>query len=132
MLLLTVGHVRRRLPADVLRPGVHLAGAGGAVSAGVALAIIGVRPMTLMAVWLTLVRRRPAGASAILAVTLVAAIWPPLQGILLTAEALGFFVAAMMLLPKVKAPWIPPREAAPSPPSSPPPAAIEGGGTAPA
>ena len=36
---------------------------------------------------------------------LVAAIWTPLQGILLTAEALGFFIAAMMLMPKVWAAW---------------------------
>jgi hypothetical protein len=33
--------------------------------------------------------------------TLVAAIWTPLQGLLLTAEALCFFIAAMILLPHV-------------------------------
>jgi hypothetical protein len=41
-------------------------------------------------------------AAVILAVTLVAAIWKPLQGILLTAEALGFFITTMMLMPKVR------------------------------
>jgi hypothetical protein len=41
--------------------------------------------------------------AAIMSITLVAAIWTPLQGILLTAMALGFFIAAMMLMPKVNA-----------------------------
>ena len=72
------------------------------LSAGVALAIMGVRAVTLMGIWLAL-----AGvvlpAAVILAVTLVAAIWPSYQGILLTAEALGFFIAAMLLIPKIRA-----------------------------
>jgi hypothetical protein len=71
------------------------------VSAGVALAIIGVRGVTLMGVRLAL-----AGvvvpAATILAVTLVAAVVPRLQGILLTAEALAFFIAAMMLFPHLR------------------------------
>lgn len=46
-------------------------------------------------------------AAAILAVTLAAAIWTPLQGILLTSLALGFFVAVMMLMPKLGASSIP-------------------------
>ena len=105
------------------------------LSAAVALAIIGVRAVTLMPVWLTLVGIVLPGV-VILTVTLIAAIWPALQGILLTAEALGFFVAAMMLLPKVKATWLPPREtptatqtpAQPAPPEqplTPPASAIE-------
>jgi hypothetical protein len=63
------------------------------------LAIIGIRAATLMGFW-------PATmgvvvpAAAIMAVTLAAAIWTPLQGILLTALALGFFIAVMMLVPK--------------------------------
>ncbi len=72
------------------------------VSGGVAIAIIGLRAVTLMQVW-----RALAGivlpAAAIMAVTLVATIWTPLQGILLTAEALGFFIATMLLIPKVQA-----------------------------
>ena len=42
-------------------------------------------------------------ATGILAVTLTAAIWPALQGILLTVEVLGFFIAAMLLLAKIRA-----------------------------
>jgi hypothetical protein len=36
-----------------------------------------------------------------LTLTLSAAVWPHLQGILLTTFALCFFIAAMMLMPKV-------------------------------
>jgi prepilin-type N-terminal cleavage/methylation domain-containing protein len=82
-------------------------------SAGLALAIIGVRAVTLMGTRLAL-----AGvvlpAVAVWAVTLVAAVWPSLQGVLLTAEALGFFVTAMMLLPRIQ----------PDKPPDPPPAAV--------
>jgi hypothetical protein len=70
-------------------------------SAGIALAIIGVRAITLVGVRLAL-----AGvvlpAAVILTITLLAAIMPRLQGILLTAEALGFFIAAMMLFPHLR------------------------------
>ena len=71
------------------------------LSAGVAVAIIGIRAVTLMRVWLAL-GGVVLPAVVILAITLVAAIWKPLQGILLTAEALGFFITAMMLMPKVQ------------------------------
>jgi hypothetical protein len=40
-------------------------------------------------------------AAVILTVTLVAAIVPRLQGLLLTAEGLCFFIVAMMLFPKL-------------------------------
>jgi hypothetical protein len=42
-------------------------------------------------------------AAAIMAITLSAAVWPQLQGILLTVLALGFFIAAMMLMPHISA-----------------------------
>lgn len=71
------------------------------ISAGVALAVIGVRSVTLMRVWLAL-SGVVLPAIIILAVTLVSAIWPSFQGILLTAEALGFFIAAMMLIPRAR------------------------------
>jgi hypothetical protein len=71
-------------------------------SAATAIAIIGIRAVTLMGLKYGL-----AGvvlpAVAIMSVTLVAAIWPSLQGILLTSEALGFFIAVMMLMPLVNA-----------------------------
>jgi len=77
------------------------------ISAGFALTVIGVVAVTLMGVWLAL-----GGvllpATAILAVTLTAAIWPALQGILLTVEVIGFFIAAMLLLARIRATAITP------------------------
>lgn len=71
-------------------------------SAGIAIAIIGIRVLTLMPMrWAILGIILPA--AAIMAVTLVAAIWKPLQGILLTAEAMAFFIGVMTLMPKVHA-----------------------------
>jgi hypothetical protein len=70
-------------------------------SAGFALAVIGAIAVALLGVWLAL-----GGvilpALAILAVTLSAAVWPALQGILLTVEVLGFFIAAMLLLARIR------------------------------
>ena len=37
-----------------------------------------------------------------LAITLVAAVVPSMQGMLLTVEGLGFFIAAMMLAPRIR------------------------------
>ncbi len=71
-------------------------------SAAAALAIIAVRTATLMGFWRALLGI-VAPTAAIMAIALAAAIWPQLQGILLTALALGFFVAAMTLMPKVAA-----------------------------
>jgi len=72
------------------------------ISAGVAITIIGVRTVTLMGFWPALTGV-VLPAAAILAITLSAAVWPQLQGILLTVMALGFFIATMMLMPKVTA-----------------------------
>jgi hypothetical protein len=58
-------------------------------------------------------------ATAILAVTLTAAIWPALQGILLTVEVLGFFIAAMLLLARIRGAAIAPPAGGPEIPSAP-------------
>ena len=102
MLLLTVGTFAGAYPLMYFAQEYIALGPAVVVSAGIAIAIIGVRAMTLMGMW-----RGLAGvavpAAAIMSITLLAAIWTPLQGILLTIEALGFFIAAMMLMPKVNA-----------------------------
>jgi prepilin-type N-terminal cleavage/methylation domain-containing protein len=102
MLLLTVGTFAGAYPLMYFAQEYIALGPAVVVSAGIAIAIIGVRAMTLMGMW-----RGLAGvavpAAAIISITLLAAIWTPLQGILLTIEALGFFIAAMMLMPKVNA-----------------------------
>src|SRR5262249_2217589 len=101
MLLLTVGTFAGASPLmyfaqeDVPLPRAVLASAGGAIL------VIGVRAVTLMGARLAL-----AGvvlpAVVFMAVTLTAAVVPRLQGILLTAMALGFFIVAMMLFPKLR------------------------------
>lgn len=102
MLLLTIGTFAGAYPLMYfaqeyvsLLPAVLL-------SCAVAIGIIGVRTVTLMGFWHGVIGI-VAPAAIILAITLVAAIWPQMQGILLTALALGFFIVAMQLMPKVAA-----------------------------
>ena len=100
MLLLTVGTFAGTYPLMYFAQEYISLGPAVLASAGFALVVIGVRAVTIMGVRLGL-----AGvvlpAAAILAITLVATVWPSLQGILLTVEALGFFIAAMMLMPRI-------------------------------
>src|SRR5581483_2526314 len=102
MLLLTVGTFAGAYPLMYfaqeylsLLPAVLL-------SAGVTLAIIAVRAVTLMGFRLALLGV-VLPAVAIMAITLAATVWTALQGILLTVEALAFFIAAMMLIPRIRA-----------------------------
>ena len=57
--------------------------------------------MTLMGVWRARCGHRRAGGGDPGDHADAPLIWPQLQGILLTALALGFFIAAMMLMPRV-------------------------------
>src|SRR5262249_7625599 len=96
MLLLTLGAFAGAYPLMYFAQESTSLPSAVLTSAGIALATIGVRALTLMGVWLALVGV-VLPAAAILAVTLVAGVWPHLQGLLLTGEALGFFIAAMLL-----------------------------------
>lgn len=71
-------------------------------SAAIAIGIIGIRAATLMGFWRSMAGVVLPGA-AIMSITLAATIWTPLQGILLTLLAMGFFVGAMILLSKAMA-----------------------------
>ena len=102
ILLFTVGTFAGAYPLMYFAQEYIALGPAVLIAAGIALVIIGARAVTLMPFWLAL-GGVVAPAAAILAITLVAAIWPSLQGILLTAEALAFFIAAMMLGPKIRA-----------------------------
>jgi prepilin-type N-terminal cleavage/methylation domain-containing protein len=108
MLLLTVGTFAGAYPLMYFAQEYISLGGAVLASTGLALAIIGVRAVTLMGLRLALAGVVLPGA-VILALTLVAAIWSNLQGILLTAEALAFFIAAMMLLPRVRFTGAPPQ-----------------------
>ena len=102
MLLLTVGTFAGAYPLMYFAQEYISLGLAVLISAGIAIAIIGIRAITLMrAPWAIAGVILPA--AAIMAITLLAAIWKPLQGILLTVEALGFFICAMTLMPKVRA-----------------------------
>jgi prepilin-type N-terminal cleavage/methylation domain-containing protein len=70
-------------------------------SAGVAIVIIGVRAFTLLG-WKRALVGVVIPAAVILAVTMPAVIVPRIQGILLTAEALAFFIVVMMLIPRLR------------------------------
>lgn len=72
------------------------------ISGALAVAIIGIRAGTMMGFRHALVGIL-LPAVAIMALTLSAVVWSHLQGLLLTAMALGFFVAAMTLMPMITA-----------------------------
>lgn len=104
MLLLTIGTFAGAYPLMYfaqeyvpLAPAVVLSG-------GIVLAIIGIRAATLIGIKLALGGIVLPGA-AIMALTLAAAVWTRLQGILLTAELLAFFIAVMVLMPKAWPTW---------------------------
>jgi len=72
-------------------------------SSGFVLLVIALRAVTLMGMPLGLFGT-VLPATAILAVTLLAAIYPRLQGILITGTGLVLFIGAMMLMPRLKLP----------------------------
>jgi prepilin-type N-terminal cleavage/methylation domain-containing protein len=99
MLLLTVGTFAAAYPLMYFTQEYIKLDHAILLSAGLALLIIAIRAVTLMRFWLALFGIiLPAGL--ILAITIFAALNPQLQGILLTVEALFFFITVMMLMPK--------------------------------
>lgn len=104
MLVLTVGTFAGAYPLMYFAQEYISLGPAVLASAGLAVLIIAIRAVTLMRLDLALFGV-VLPAAAILAITLTAAIWPALQGILLTIEALGFFIAVMMLLPHIQIEW---------------------------
>jgi hypothetical protein len=71
-------------------------------SAWVALLVVAVRTITIMGFWPAMLGA-VLPAATIMAMTLVAAVQPHLQGIIMTAGAMAMFIAAMVLIPKLKA-----------------------------
>ncbi|MGD9723184.1 MAG: type II secretion system protein [Pirellulales bacterium] len=99
MLLLTVGTFAGAYPLMYFAQEYIALGPAVVISAALAIAIIGLRAVTLLGFWHGLTGVA-LPAAVILSVTLVAAIWPAMQGLLLTVETLAFFIAVMMLMPK--------------------------------
>jgi hypothetical protein len=102
MLLLTLGTFAGAYPLMYFAQEYIPLNVAVLASAGIALLIIGIRALTLIG-WRVALLGLVLPAGIIMAVTLVAAIWPRLQGILLTAEAICFFITAMMLAPRLRA-----------------------------
>jgi hypothetical protein len=100
MLLLTIGIFAGAYPLMYFAQEYMPLLTAELVCGAIALVIIAVRTMTLMGFWRGLVGIVLPGV-AIMSIALSVAVWPHLQGILLTILALGFFIAAMTLLPKV-------------------------------
>jgi prepilin-type N-terminal cleavage/methylation domain-containing protein len=101
MLLLTLGTFAGAYPLMYFAQEYMSLERAVLASAGVALTIIGIRAITLVG-WKLALCGVVFPAAVILAITLVAAVEPRLQGILLTGEALIFFIVAMMLIPKLR------------------------------
>ncbi len=101
MLLLTIGTFAGAYPLMYFAQEFIPIGAAVAVSAGLSLTIIAVRLTTIMGTRLALLGV-VGPASAVMAVTLLAATTPRLQGILLTVEALFIFLMAMTLFPRLQ------------------------------
>ncbi|HSV15689.1 MAG TPA: hypothetical protein VLI90_15615, partial [Tepidisphaeraceae bacterium] len=100
MLLLTLGTFAGAYPLMYFaQQFIHLQTAV-LISASIALLIIAVRTITIMG-FLRAALGAVLPAAAIMAMTLVAALMPQLQGIILTAGAMAFFIAAMVLIPKL-------------------------------
>jgi len=89
-------------------------------SSAVVLVIIAVRSVTIMSLPLS-VLGTIIPAAIILALTLIAAIHPRLQGILITITGIGLFIIAMLLIPRLKIEIAPAKAvpATPPPPATP-------------
>ena len=102
MLLLTVGTFAGAYPLMYFAQEYVALLPAVIISCAVAITIIGIRTVTLMG-FVPAIFGIVLPAAAIMAITLSAAIWPQMQGMLLTVLAFGFFIAAMLLMPKVTA-----------------------------
>ena len=71
------------------------------LSSSLVLIVIAIRAITIMG-WAMAVFGTVLPATAILAVTLLAALHPHLQGILITAVGITLFIVAMLLIPKMQ------------------------------
>jgi len=101
MLLLIIGTFTGAYPLMYFAQEFIPLNAAIIASSLIVLLIIAVRSVTIMGLRLALLGTVIPGA-AILAVTLVAAIYTRLQGIIITATGIGLFIVAMLLMPRLK------------------------------
>lgn len=101
MLLLILGTFTGAYPLMYFAEEFIPLNAAMAAAAGLVLVIIAVRSVTMMNVRLALAGVVLPGA-ALLGVTLAAALHPRLQGILITGVGMALFIAAMLLIPRMR------------------------------
>ena len=100
MLLLVLGTFTGAYPLMYFAQEFIPLNAAMGISAGIVLLIIAIRTISIMGWWLGIVGAVvPAGG--IMALTLLAAVRPNFQGIILTGMGLGIFIIAMILAPRM-------------------------------
>ena len=103
MLLMTIGTFAGAYPLMYFAQEYISLTPAVVASAGLAIVIIAIRAVTLVGFRLGIFGV-VLPAVILMPLTLVAAIYPALQGILLTFGALGFFIVVMMLIPRIPQP----------------------------
>jgi prepilin-type N-terminal cleavage/methylation domain-containing protein len=88
------------------------------LSSLIVVLVIGIRSITIMGLQVGILGTA-LPAAVILAITLIAAIHPRLQGILITAVGMGLFILAMLLMPRLRSDSAPRPASSEIPPSGP-------------
>jgi len=101
MLLLVMGTFTSTYPLMYFAQEFIPVNAAILISSAIVLLVIAIRSITIMGLRLGFFGA-VVPATAILAVTLVAAIHPRLQGILITGVGIALFIVAMLLIPRLK------------------------------
>ena len=116
MLLLIIGTFTGAYPLMYFAQEFISLNAAMLAASALVLVVIGLRSATIVGLRFALFGST-LPAAAIMALTLLAAIHPRLQGILITATGIALFIVAMLLMPKLKFPNL--NRRAPSPPAPP-------------
>ena len=101
MLMLIVGTFMAAYPLMYFAQEFIPLSAAILISSAVVLSVIGIRSATMMG-WRLGLLGTAFPAAAMLAITLLAALHPRLQGLLITAVAIALFVVMMLIMPRLK------------------------------
>jgi prepilin-type N-terminal cleavage/methylation domain-containing protein len=101
MLLLVLGTFTSAYPLMYFAQEFISLPAAIVISSSAVLLIVSIRSVTIMGLQLGLLGAT-LPAATIMALTLVAAIYPRLQGILITCVGIALFIVAMLLIPKIQ------------------------------
>ncbi len=101
MLLLILGTFTGAYPLMYFAQEFIPLNAAMVISSGLVLVIIAIRSATIIGVWMALLGV-VAPAATIFTLTLLAAVYIRLQGILITGTGIALFIVAMLLIPKIR------------------------------